>query len=109
MDFLGRRTGEHRPVAKRGLTGFWKFLVITLPLITLAILVVYLLQNISHTGLTSDSATQFIRWRLFANARTRARRSIGKARRFHTIRYLALGLVLPLAAIHFWLATARDG
>ena len=30
-------------LAKRSLTGFWKFIVITLPLIALAILIIYLL------------------------------------------------------------------
>ena len=28
---------------------------------------------------------------------------------FSTLRYLSFGLVLPLAAIHLWLATVRDG
>jgi hypothetical protein len=28
---------------------------------------------------------------------------------FSTVRYLVFGLALPLAAIHLWLATAREG
>lgn len=97
-------------LAKKSLTSFWKFLVITLPLIALAILVVYLLSKYqSHLAATPDSATQL---NPMASSRTRgtARAPINwKSAALSTVRYLALGLVLPLAAIHLWLATARDG
>jgi ABC-type protease/lipase transport system fused ATPase/permease subunit len=46
-------------LARRSLTGFWKFIVITLPLIALAILIVYLLAKYqSHLAAAPDSATQ---------------------------------------------------
>ncbi|MFN2498742.1 MAG: hypothetical protein ABR557_06640 [Pyrinomonadaceae bacterium] len=97
-------------LAKKSLTSFWKFLVITLPLIALAILVVYLLAKYqSHLAATPDSATQL---NPMASSRTRgtARTPINwRSAALSTVRYLALGLVLPLAAIHLWLATARDG
>jgi len=97
-------------VAKRGLTGFWKFIVITLPLIALAVLIVYLLAKYqSHLASVPDSATQL---HPMASSRSHetARAPINwKGAALSTIRYLALGLVLPLAAIHLWLATARDG
>lgn len=98
-------------LTKRSLTGFWKFIVITLPLIALAVLVIYLLAKYqSHLAAAPDSATQL--HPLAASSRTHetARVPINwKGAALSTIRYLALGLVLPLAAIHLWLATARDG
>ena len=108
-------SGDAEPVsagalAKSSLTSFWKFVVITLPLIALAVLVIYLLAKYqSHLAASSDSATQL---HPMASSRTRgtARAPINwKSAALSTIRYLALGLVLPLAAIHLWLATARDG
>jgi hypothetical protein len=108
-------SGDAEPVstsalAKSSLTSFWKFLVITLPLIALAVLVIYLLAKYqSHLAATADSARQL---HPMAESRTRgaARAPINwKSAALSTVRYLALGLVLPLAAIHLWLATARDG
>jgi hypothetical protein len=97
-------------LAKRSLTGFWKFIIITLPLIALAVLVIYLLAKYqSHLAAAPDSATQL---HPMASSRTHevARAPINwKGAALSTIRYLALGLVLPLMAIHLWLATARDG
>jgi hypothetical protein len=97
-------------VAKRSLIGFWKFIVITLPLIALAILIVYLLAKYqSHLASVPDSATQLHPMAASRSHET-ARAPINwKGAALSTIRYLALGLVLPLAAIHLWLATARDG
>ncbi|MDQ1637523.1 MAG: hypothetical protein QOF62_862 [Pyrinomonadaceae bacterium] len=98
-------------VAKRSLTGFWKFIVITLPLIALAILVVYLLAKYqSHLASVPDSATQLHPMAASSRSHETTRAAINwKGAALSTIRYLALGLVLPLAAIHLWLATARDG
>lgn len=98
-------------VAKRSLTGFWKFIVITLPLIALVVLVVYLLAKYqSHLASLPDGATQLHPMAASSRSHETARAPINwKGAALSTIRYLALGLVLPLAAIHLWLATARDG
>lgn len=94
---------------KRSLSNFWKLILITLPLIGLAILIAYLLgkaQNhwgqppatplgtLHPMGSTNTLRSQPIEWRVAL---------------FSTIRYLAFGLVLPLLAIHLWLATVREG
>src|SRR6185437_6439742 len=95
---------------KRSLTSFWKLILISLPLIVLAIVIAYLLgraqnyfgQNINDPAIGTHTLAppangppaRPINWRVAL---------------FSTIRYLAFGLVLPLAAIHLWLATARDG
>jgi hypothetical protein len=98
-------------LAKRSLTGFWKFIVITLPLIALAILVIYLLGKYqSHLASVPDGATQLRPMSASSRTHEAARIPINwKGAALSTLRYLALGLVLPLAAIHLWLATARDG
>jgi hypothetical protein len=98
-------------LAKRSLTGFWKFIVITLPLIALAILVVYLLAKYqSHLAAAPDGGTQLHPMAASSRTHATARAPINwKSAVLSTVRYLALGLVLPLAAIHLWLATARDG
>ena len=98
-------------LAKRSLTGFWKFIVITLPLIALAVLVIYLLAKYqSHLAAAPDGATQLHPMAMSSRTHEAARAPINwKGAALSTVRYLALGLVLPLAAIHLWLATARDG
>jgi hypothetical protein len=95
----------------RSLTNFWKLILISLPLIVLAILIAYLLgraqnyfgQNINEPAISSSHS-------LVPTVNTPPARPINwRVALFSTIRYLAFGLILPLAAIHLWLATARDG
>lgn len=100
------------PLLRRSLTGFWKLLLITLPLIALGVLIAYLLGKAqAHFGTNiNDAAVQFPR-PMAATARARdAARSIDwRAALLSTVRYLAFGLILPLAAIHLWIATANEG
>jgi len=98
-------------LAKRSLTGFWKFIVITLPLIALAVLVIYLLAKYqSHLAAAPDGATQLHPMAVSSRMHEAAPAPINwKGAALSTVRYLTLGLVLPLAAIHLWLATAREG
>ncbi len=95
---------------REALRNFWKVIAISLPLIALAVLLTYLLGKAqSYLGTDgrelSDVAAQYqlrasndgrppLRWsQLIINA----------------IRYLSLGLVLPLIAIHLWIASVgRD-
>jgi len=96
---------------KRSLASFWKLILISLPLIVLAILIAYLLgraqnyfgQNINDPAISGTHT-------LAPPVGTPTARPINwRVALFSTIRYLAFGLVLPLAAIHLWLATMRDG
>ena len=96
---------------KRSLTSFWKLILISLPLIILGILIAYLLgraqnyfgQNINEPAISTTHA-------LSSTPNTPPARPINwRVALFSTIRYLSFGLVLPLAAIHLWLATMRDG
>lgn len=92
------------------LRDFWKLLLISLPLILIAVLAVYLFGKIETTA----PATVV---REAARAvPAPARVATPKPQPVHwqsvaitTIEYLLFCLVLPLAAIHLWIGTARDG
>jgi hypothetical protein len=99
-------------VLRRSLSSFWKLILITLPLIALAVLIAYLLAKAQiRFGVTVNDAATTSSQRLAeaANRRPAARPIDWKVALFSTIRYLCFGLILPLAAIHLWLATVRDG
>jgi hypothetical protein len=96
-------------LVRRALTSFWKLLLITLPLIALAALIAYLLGKAqARFGTPIDSPMMELPRRT-ANAREAARPIDWRAATLSTLRYLAFGLVLPLAAIQLWLATAHEG
>jgi len=97
---------------RRSLTSFWKLILISLPLIALGILIVYLLgkaQNHFDANVRDAAAALPRRMAETANARGAVTPIDWKAAMLPTIRYLAFGLVLPLAAVHLWLATVREG
>lgn len=97
---------------KRSLTSFWKLILVTLPLVALGILIVYLLGKAqNHFDVSARDAAAALPHRLAAtaNAREAGTPIDWKAALLSTVRYLSFGLVLPLAAIHLWLATAREG
>ena len=96
---------------KRSLTSFWKLILITLPLIALAVLIVYLLGKAQAQF---DANAREAAAALPRRVATRADRDAAppiewRTALLSTIRYLALGLILPLTAIHLWLATVREG
>ena len=101
-----------RLLLRRSLGSFWKLILISLPLIALAILIAYLLakwQN--HLAVSLNSGDELARsLNEAANTPRGAARPINwKVATLSTVRYLAFGLILPLAAIHLWLATAHEG
>jgi hypothetical protein len=95
---------------RKSLASFWKVILISLPLIALAILIAYLLARaqkrfgttISNPNLPHPLAET-------ANAPHPSRPIDWKVALLSTVRYLAFGLVLPLMAIHLWLATVNEG
>jgi len=100
-------------VLKKSLASFWKLILITLPLIALAVLIAYLLakaQNRFGANLSDVATTSSQRLEEVMNRTKPAPRPIDwRTALFSTLRYLSFGLILPLAAIHLWLATVRDG
>ena len=97
---------------KKSLTSFWKLILITLPLIALAVLIIYLLgkAQANFDARASEAAAALPR-RLATRAAERdaAPPIDWRNALLSTIRYLTFGLFLPLAAIHLWLATVREG
>jgi hypothetical protein len=96
---------------KRSLASFWKLILISLPLIALGILIVYLLGKAqAHFDANVRAAAANLPDRLAATLnRDRPRPIDWRAALLSTIRYLSFGLILPLIAIHLWLATVREG
>ncbi|HVQ40410.1 MAG TPA: hypothetical protein VMS31_22905, partial [Pyrinomonadaceae bacterium] len=82
------------------------------PLIALAILIGYLLGKAQlrfDANLRDAAAALPRRVAALGNARESALPIDWRIASLSTLRYLAFGLVLPLAAIHLWLATAQEG
>lgn len=97
---------------RKSLTSFWKLIVVTLPLIALAVLIAYLLgkAQVRLGSSLNEAAVQLSRpLSATAKAREAARPIDWRAAMLSTVRYVAFGLVLPLMAIHLWLATVREG
>jgi hypothetical protein len=94
----------------RALRDFWKLLVIAIPLILIALLASYLfgkaggsapataVKQVAHslpgTPRPVVPKPQPVSWQTIA---------------INTLEYLVFFLILPLAAIHLWIATAREG
>jgi hypothetical protein len=108
----GTGEGSAGSMLKRALTSFWKLILVTLPLIALAILIVYLLGKAqARFDANAANAAAALPRRIsgLANARDATPPIDWRAALLSTLRYLAFGLFLPLAAIHLWLATVQDG
>jgi hypothetical protein len=100
------------PLLKKSLISFWKLILITLPLIALAVLFIYLLGKAqAHFDASARDAAAAIPRRMseLGPARETSPPIDWKAATLSTVRYLAFGLVLPLTAIHLWLTTAQEG
>jgi hypothetical protein len=101
-----------RSLLRESLTNFWKLLLISLPLIAVAVLIAYLLGKAqAHFGASVSDAPLQVPHRMATTAGTReATKPIDwRGVILSTLRYLAFGLFLPLAAIHLWLDTAQEG
>jgi len=94
-----------RSLMKQSLRQFWKLILISVPFILLAWLAIYLLGKIPVEAA--------------AAARTApSPRAVGgntphpiqwKALGVSTLQFLVVYIALPVAAFHFWIATAREG
>jgi hypothetical protein len=89
---------------------FWKLLVISLPLILIAMLAAYLFGEFETTG-PASAVSEAVR-AVPAPPRPvapKAQPVSWDSIAITTIQYLLFFLVLPVAAIHLWIGTARDG
>jgi hypothetical protein len=103
------RSLSHGVLVKESLKNSWKVVAVSVPLIVLAMLIVYLLGKAqAHMGAgnrdLSDLAAQ---WRT-QNA-DGAPPLLWSEIVLSSIRYLLVGLVLPLVAIHLWIASVGEG
>ncbi len=97
---------------KKSLTSFWKLILISLPLIALAVLILYLLGKAqARFDANASEAAAALPRRLLNTARGReaAEPIDWRTALVLTVRYLTLGLILPLMAIHLWLVTVHEG
>lgn len=96
---------------KRSLSNLGKLVLISLPLIGLAFLIAYLLNKAqNYVGFGPDSTNDVLEPMAGSRSRKPAQLPINwRVAIFSSLRYLSFGLILPLAAIHLWLATVRDG
>src|SRR5262249_6919778 len=106
-----RDRGEHVwALLGSSLRDFWKLLVIALPLIVIAVLAAYLFGKLGGNA-PAKTVREAVR------ALPVAPRAVAPKPQpvswqtvaITTVQYLLFCLVLPLAAIQLWIATARDG
>lgn len=103
---------KQQPVALLGgaLRDFWKLLVIAIPLVLIAVLASYLFGKVGSNA--PATAIREVARSLPAPPRPVAPKSQPvhwQTIAMTTLAYLVFFLILPLAAIHLWIATAREG
>jgi hypothetical protein len=99
-----------RLLLKESLRNFWKIAAVSLPLIALAILVFYLLGRAqTYLGPANADLTNLAERYAMRDQTAGAPPVRWGVTILITIRYLLLGLVLPILAIHLWIVSARDG
>lgn len=98
-------------LAKSSLINFWRLVVISLPLIALAVLIAYLLGKAqNYFAVAPATANDLLEPMAASRSRNPPSPPINwRMAIFSSLRYLSFGLLLPLATIHLWLATIRDG
>ncbi len=109
---------EARPfvLLKQSLKNFWKLVLISVPLILLAVLFVYLLNKLqSHFPVAENHAAAArpslvpLHSPASAVAARQVQPLLWSNVLISSLRLLLLGVALPLAGVHLWLALARDG
>jgi magnesium-transporting ATPase (P-type) len=92
------------------LRDFWKLLVIAIPLILITLLASYLFSKAGSNA--SVTAVRQVAHSVPGTPRPSAPKSqpVGwQTVAINTLEYLVFFLILPLATIHLWIATAREG
>lgn len=88
---------------------FWKVLVVSLPLLALTILVLYLLTKLqSYLGAPRD-LTDLVRQHQISKEGAGAPPVQWSVSLLTTARYLLIGVVVPILAIHLWIAATNEG
>ena len=101
-----------RPLAllRQSIRDFWKLLLISLPLILFAVLIVLLLNKLQAQYFTAGSeAARPVLAPSYPPVAPPPAPMRWSDVVFSSLRLLLLGVVLPLAAIHLWIAVAHEG
>jgi hypothetical protein len=106
---FGNGESSSLKVFSAGLKSFWKIMLVSIPLIGLVVLTCYLLAKLqTHFGSPAASPTRYVMSHDPSHIATTT-----PLRWFDvllaSIRLIVLGIVLPLVAIHYWLAITRIG
>jgi len=109
---LARAGGQLNSVLRRALRDFWKIFLISVPLILLAMLIVYLTNKLQAYFAVADTnaaprppaLTPLHPLDITPPAPMRWADAL-----IFALRLLLLGIVLPLTAIHLWIGVAREG
>jgi hypothetical protein len=91
------------------LRDFWKILVISLPVILIAVLAIYLFGKIETTPAATVKEAARVLPATPRPAAPKPQPLSWQSVALTTIEYLLFLLVLPLAAIHLWIGAAREG
>lgn len=95
---------------RRSLRDFWKLLLISLPLVLFAVLIVYVLDKLQAQYFTlGGEAARPVLAPSYPSAAPPPAPVRWSAVVFSSLRLLLLGVVLPLAATHLWIAAAHEG
>lgn len=113
-DDVRTRDVRTRDLLRWSVRDFWKLLVATVPVLLLAWLIAYLFSKFQLAAPAASAVAEAGRAGAGAAAarppaRTAAEAFSWKEVILTTLRFLILGLVLPLFAIHLWIAAARRG
>ncbi len=91
------------------LGSFWKVLVVSLPLLAFTVLVLYLLTRLQrYVGAPRDFSDLVTQYQIGVENGA-ARKMPWGTTLLTSVRYLLIGVVLPIVAIHFWIAAANEG
>jgi hypothetical protein len=108
---LQTRAAGLRPLLKQSFRDLWKVVVISLPLLALALVAIYLLGKAqAHLGTSGEGVQLLGEMQSFQPGKALGKTPIRWTEvTFTTLRYLLVGFVIPLTMIHFWIAAARQG
>jgi len=98
------------PLMISSLKGFWRLVVISIPVFLLAWLLVYLLGKIpASTVAVAHEAVRTTAGTGRAAPRPVPQPTDWRGVAVTALQFLLFGIVLPLAAVNLWIATAREG
>lgn len=98
---------QTKALVQRALKDWGKLLIVSLPLILLTVVLLYVLGRVqARFGATLVPPAEIVEQ---TQPESETQPLIWSAVLINTLRYLLIGLVLPLTLMHLWLAVTREG